>query len=162
MSFPLLNRFRGRGARLMPSPKLPWAPSSGGRTRVLLECPPEQSPSVVSSVLERAGMDVVVCVGPLDHDHCPLAVGEYCSTVQGVDVVVNMLGTNTPERRAVLPAMLDSSPRRPPIVAVLPDSDPVPGVQPIGHRVSGTELVDAVHEALGEAHCPAPWWGTGV
>lgn len=106
MSPELASWFRlGRSKRLVP-PRIPWRADGASRPRVLLECAPEHSPGIVASVLERSGMDVVVCQGPVGHERCPLAAGDGCSAVGGVDVVVNMLGSSTPEQREVLPAVV--------------------------------------------------------
>lgn len=142
------SRFRNRGKRLVP-PSIPWGAGHGRRARVLLECPAEESPGIVASVLDRAGFDVVVCEGPVGTRRCPLAAGEGCATVHAVDVVVNMLGTSTPEQAEVLPALDQAGRRPPPVVAMVDDpAGAGSGAHVLGRRVSGQALVAAVTDAL--------------
>ena len=163
MSIPFANWFNRGRARLLAPPQIPWSSTELGNIRVLLECPPEQSPDIVASVLERSGFDVVVCEGPAAHERCPLALGQYCTTVQGVDVVLNMLGTHSPERTEVLPAMIRSGPCAPAIVAMVDELDSdTPSVDTVSRRVRGPELAAALHVALADRHRPTPWWGDGV
>ncbi len=126
---------------------------------MLLECPPDMSPSIVSRVLEREGLDVIICQGPNPREHCPATDGEYCAPMQAVDVVVNMLGTRRPEQAAVLPAIAATGPRPPAIVAVVgPDHGEIPGVQTVSYRATGSEIVTAVHDALAGRDRPLPSW----
>lgn len=142
------SRFRIRPRRLVP-PSIPWRAERSDRPRVLLECPAEESPGIVASVLERAGFDVVVCEGPVAGRRCPLAAGEGCATVHAVDVVVNMLGTSTPQQAEVLPALDHAGARPPAVVAMLEDpAGAGPHARTLGRRVSGDALVAAVTDAL--------------
>jgi len=140
--------FRIRTRRLVP-PTVPWKPGRGTRPRVLLECPAEESPGIVASVLDRAGFDVVVCEGPVADRRCPLAAGEGCPTIHAVDVVVNMLGASTAEQAEVLPALAQAGPRPPAIVAMVDDPSEVGSdAHVLGRRVSGGAMVAAVTDAL--------------
>ncbi|MFN8018715.1 MAG: hypothetical protein U0P45_11390 [Acidimicrobiales bacterium] len=73
-----------------------------GRVRVLVECPPQRSPSLVASLLEREGYEVRTCEGPTAR-RCDLLQHGSCTLVSGADVVVNMLGSQ-PEGREILEA----------------------------------------------------------
>lgn len=131
-----------------------WSDGDGDRPRVLLECPPEESPAIVASLLERHGYEVRTCDGPrattcelLDHGVCPL--------VDGADAVVNLLGSE-PDDRTVLDAVARI--RRPPAVVAQarrpasPDAgDPdalLAAVVWIRERPSRTSLVRAIETAL--------------
>jgi len=141
--------FRIRARRLVP-PTIPWRAEHRSRPRVLLECPAEASPGIVASVLDRAGFDVVVCEGPVGTHRCPLAAGEGCPTVHAVDVVVNMLGSGSPEQAEVLPALGQAGARPPAVVAMIEDpAVPWAGAHTVGRRVSGPDLVKAVGDAAG-------------
>lgn len=158
-----LARVRDRlqpNRRLHP-PSVPWAPTEESPPRVLLECPPESSPAVVSGLLDRAGFDVIVCEGPTSHERCPMATGSPCAAVGAVDVVVNFLGRGNEARAEVLPALVASGPRRPAVVAMVgsDDTDVPEGAVTVDRRVGGTELVEAVHRALDSAQRPDGWWG---
>ena len=135
---------------------MPWRPLSGGRTRVLLECAPEHSPAIVESILGDAGYDVMVCEGPEEHRACPLVTGGACPAVGAVDVVVNMLGDGSPRQRAVLDAVLDAGPPRPPVVAMVQDRSPAasPGLVTVGRRVGKEDLVGAIEAAIGSPRPP--------
>lgn len=162
MSASPINWLRRVTARRIVPPTVATTPPDHGPTRVLLECAPENSPSIVESVLERAGYDVSVCEGPGDHHRCPLTSGRACEAVRAADVVVNMLGDGTPDRREVLNAVLNSGPARPPVVALVNDRDePAPGVHAIHRRVVADELVDAIDAAVLDAHGRVPGGAAG-
>lgn len=130
---------------------------------MLLECAPESSPAIVATILERAGFEVATCVGPAEHERCPVACDAHCSALHKVDVVVNMLGTKTPERREVLGAVASTGPRRPPIIAMVDDPDDAPvGVRTINLHASASELVQAVRDAAEAGSRPGAIWGDGV
>lgn len=89
-----------------------WNSDDGDRVRVLLECSPDASPSLIASLIEREGYAVRTCEGPTD-DACDLLDRGACSLIDGADVVVNLLD-GTPSERAVLGAT--ERLRRPPAI----------------------------------------------
>ncbi|MFN7967730.1 MAG: hypothetical protein U0P47_00180 [Acidimicrobiales bacterium] len=91
-----------------------WRDAPRDRVRVLVECPPENTPDLVAEVLRREGYEVRVCEGPVPHHACPLVATGACNLVSGADVVVNLFGSTDPVRREVLGAITDE--RRPPAV----------------------------------------------
>ena len=151
--------FRSRRTKALQPPAIPWTSTETGRPRALLECPPDMSPSIVSRVLEREGLDVIVCQGPNSREQCPATHGDYCAPMQAVDAVVNMLGTRRPEQAAVLPSVAATGPRPPAILAVVgPDHPDTAGVQTVGYRATGSEIVAAVHQALAGRDRALPSW----
>lgn len=138
-----------RRTRRHEPPQTPWQPTNLGGIRVLLECPPEESPDIVASVLEQEGFDVVVCHGPADHERCPMAVGEYCGALQGADVVLNMLGSGSAQRAEVLAAVARGGPRPPAIVAMTDGPElELAGVETVSRNAPGAEIVEALRQAL--------------
>lgn len=91
-----------------------WNGDDGTRTRVLLECPVEASPSIIASVVERAGYAVRTCEGPAQGP-CDLVCQGSCGLVDGADVVVNMLGYGESGRQVL---KLAAEGRRPPGLVV--------------------------------------------
>ena len=76
-----------------------WGTREDDRVRVLLECEPHASPSIIASVIERHGFAVRTCEGPATGP-CDLLDGGHCSLVDDADVVVNMLRAPAPARRS--------------------------------------------------------------
>lgn len=149
---------RARRRRLPPPDEVPAA-GAGARPQVLLECPADASPSIVASILEREGFDVVTCEGPTPGHHCRLTEGEPCTAVQDADVVFSMLDRRRPESEGVLPAMLASSERCPPVVVIggWADEPPVPpGVRALSHLATGTDAVVALRHAIEEGPIVPP------
>jgi hypothetical protein len=66
--------------------------------RVVLECPDGADPARVARSLADAGYDVSVCNGPSPRHRCTLAETSRCGLIEDADAVVNLLGTDTPER----------------------------------------------------------------
>lgn len=71
-------------------PRQRWDDDDDDRVRVLLECTPAESPSIVARSLEREGFAVRTCTGP-DDVACDLDRHGACDLVDGADVVVNLL-----------------------------------------------------------------------
>ena len=144
-----LSRLLRREPRPMapPDPAYGWSGCSG-RTRVLLECPPEGSPWMIGSILERSDLDVVVCEGPAYHERCPMAVGGGCRAAESADVIVNMLGTGTPARAEVAPAVIGAGidPARM-LVSVYDPSDAPEGTTLVRPVAGARELVGQIREA---------------
>ncbi len=92
-----------------------WDEAPDGATRVLVECPPEQTPDAVARVLRREGYEVRVCEGPDRRHECPMLTRGDCSLVSGADVVVNLFGATDPHTAPVLGALTDDE-HTPPIV----------------------------------------------
>ncbi len=149
----------------------PWAREES-RVRVLLECDPEFSPSIVASVIERGGFAVRTCEGPGDND-CDLLVNGACTLVEGADVVVNMLGTRSVGRN-----ILDevAGLRRPPaVVAEMTHPEVLAATEPsadtegidldritvVETPVTGDSLIEAINTAIKRRSQPVPWWGDG-
>ena len=149
-----------------------WASRADPRVRVVLECQPESSPSIISSVIERHGYAVRTCEGPGRHG-CDLLVNGVCALVDGADVVVNMLRTPTVGR-----SILDevAAIRRPPAIvaerthprafaagdsaADAPDLD-LDRITLIEAPVTGRHLIDAITTAVMRRNQPVPCWGDG-
>lgn len=138
----------GRRRRSMRTPGVPAGAAGAGRTTVLLECAPENSPMLVAAILDRADVDVIVCEGPRGAERCPVATGGDCSAVHEADVVVNALGTRTPELAEVLPAVLDAG-VDPASVVVMGRSVEPPGAatRHVGSHALAGELLDEVRAA---------------
>jgi hypothetical protein len=137
-----------------------WPDRSDDRVRVLLECPPESSPAIIASVIERHGYDVRSCEGP-DQHRCDLHENGVCALVDGADVVVNLLRT-----RSTGPSVLDEvvAIRRPPavvaerthprVMAARNGTDGVEhldadGVTVIEAPMTGRTLIEAIEQAAG-------------
>lgn len=88
-----------------------WDDDTDDRVRILLECAPEDSPSIVAATIERAGYAVRVCTGP-GSVGCDLDDHGACDLVDGADVVVNLLDGPSGHRLVQRVAGL----RRPPVV----------------------------------------------
>lgn len=153
------------------SKREPWSDEPDQRVRVLLECEPESSPSIIAPVIERHGYAVRTCEGP-GHDGCDLLENGACALVDGADVVVNML-----HEPVVGPQIRDSvaATRRPP--AVVAEMTPLEA-QASGAR-TGTQMLDrdritvlespvnteklitAIGKAVADKDRPVPIWGDG-
>lgn len=90
--------------------------SQPGKLRVLIECPPSSSPSLVAAAVERLGCEVRTCDGPAARGGCDLIDHGTCALVSGADVVVNMLAADDSSGLDVLDAV--TSERRPPAAVV--------------------------------------------
>ena len=138
----------GLRRRVMRTPGLPAQVATSARTSVLLECAPENSPMLVAAILDRADLDVIVCEGPKVAERCPVATGGGCAAVREADVVVNALGTRTPELAEVLPAVLHAGVDPSSVVVMGRRHDPaVAGVRQVGPHVRADELIDEVRAA---------------
>ncbi len=154
------------------SRKEPWGDETGSRVRVLLECEPEMSPSIIAPVIERHGYAVRTCDGPA-HDGCDLLEDGACALVDGADVVVNMLHAPVD---APLVRNAVSSTRRPP--AVVAEMTPAElhassdgeeansGFAPdrvtvLQSPINTTRLMGAIEEAVRRQGMPLPIWGDG-
>ena len=91
-----------------------WTIEDRSKVRVLLECPPASSPTIVAGALEREGFAVRVCEGPTANS-CDLLDDGVCGLVDGADVVVNLMAGDA-TGRDVLRATTEV--RRPPAVVV--------------------------------------------
>ena len=150
----------------------PWASRFHPGARVLLECEPEVTPSVIGSVLEDSGYQVRICHGPVES--CDLLENRACALLDGADVVVNMLHDRRTQR-AVLEQTVQL--RRPPAVVAemspravaeiesgLADTEVLDPARttvltsPVGRRA----LLEAVRTALAKGDRPSPIWGDAV
>jgi hypothetical protein len=147
-----------------------WTKADESKVRVLVECPPAGSPSIVATVLEREGYEVRTCEGPSAHP-CDLLTDGTCGLVDGADVVVNLLGSD-PIGRDVLRAA--SAIRRPPaVVAEMTEAQAVALAVECGGCVDPSRvtvvhppltrraLVDAIDESLATQQRSIPIWGDG-
>lgn len=130
----------------------PWD-SESTEVRVLLECSPSSSPSIIASVIADRGFAVRVCEGPGSGRSCDLIDHGSCALVSGADVVVNMLRGPDARARDVLDAVSDE--RRPPAVVVEMtkqrlDEEPVDQSRAavLVSPASSEKLVAAIHAAL--------------
>ena len=144
----------------------PWARRDDDRVRVLLECEPHSSPSIIASVIERHGFAVRTCEGP-SFDHCDLLEGGACALVDDADVVVNMLRSRD---RDVLAELAGRDPA-PAVVAEMTHaqasgaagSEPGAGAPPydldritvVETPVNTRALIEAINEAVGRSVRPA-------
>ena len=123
-----------------------WDDTDDGRVRVLLECEPSDSPTLIASLIERHGFDVRVCEGP-GEQRCTLLNHEACGLVDGADVVVNLLHHGH-DADAVLDAV--AAQRRPP--AVVTDHPATPErdrrVVSIASPVTRRSLLGGISDAL--------------
>lgn len=139
------------------STKQTWSEDDGTRPRVLIECPPEASPTMIADAVARHGYAVRTCEGP-EAGRCDLVHDGSCGLVDGADVVVNMLGFGHSGRQ-VLEAVADR--RRPPalvveltrpqaIAAAVDDGQmDLDRVTVVETPVTRQGLVDAIDAALG-------------
>jgi hypothetical protein len=161
------------GRAMTKSPRQPrWDESDAGRVRVLLECSPSGSPSIIASAIERRGYAVSICEGP-SVKPCELLENGACALVDGADVVVNMLGTTASEI-PVLPAVAGLR-RYPAILAEVRQTDhPAPGVEhatptsgsaevvvELRPPITTHELFGGIEEALRRRERRVAWWGDG-
>lgn len=155
-----------------PSRQPRWDGSDAGRVRVLLECAPAGSPSIIASAIERRGYEVRMCEGPTVGS-CALLDSGACAPVDGADVVVNMLGTSRCEDPVL--RTVAGLRRRPAILAEVPcavrggadgsDAASLPNMadaitelrQPVTTKV----LFDGIEEALRQREQRVEWWGDG-
>jgi hypothetical protein len=155
------------------SPSQPqWDDSDASRVRILLECPPESSPSVIASVIESHGYAVRTCGGP-SVGPCALISQGACALVDNADVVVNLLGA-TPSEQSVLPAVAGLR-RCPAILAetrfqqLAPASrsglDPAPesvdAVEVLRPPITRRALIEGIEAALRRREHRASSWGDG-
>ena len=149
-----------------------WGDEADPRLRVLLECEPSASPSIVASVLERHGYSVRVCEGPTVH-RCSLLEKGACELVDGTDVVVNMLH-ETGDGPTVHEEVLAG--RRPPAVVLemTPTADRGSAGNPsrapytakehltvLETPVNTAKLIVSVERAVAARDRPVPIWGDG-
>lgn len=150
----------------------PWSDTPDPQVRVLLECEPESSPSIIAPVIERHGYSVRTCEGP-GHDGCDLLEDGACALVDGADVVVNMLHEPT-EGPRVRDAVAAS--RRPPAVVAemtpaqiraaadqeteAPELD-TDRVTVLESPITTTRLMGAIEDAVKRQGRPIPIWGDG-
>jgi hypothetical protein len=147
-----------------------WTEADASKVRVLVECPPAGSPSIVATALEREGYEVRTCEGPSEHA-CDLLADGTCGLVDGADVVVNLLGSD-PTGRQVLRAA--SAIRRPPaVVAEMTEAQAMAMAAEGGDRsdpshftvveppLTRRALVDAIEESLAAQDRSTPIWGDG-
>lgn len=143
-----------------------WGDDPAPRVRVLLECEPADSPSIIASIIEQHGFSVRTCEGPRDQ-RCGLLEDGVCELIDGADVVVNML-RSPPTGPSVLQAVAHLR-RAPAIVAEMPAStrtaDP-PGTS--GEEVitlmppmTSRNLIEGIRESLDRRDLPRSWWGDG-
>ena len=149
-----------------------WDESDAARVRVLLECPPASSPSIIASAIERRGYAVRTCEGPTIGP-CALLDNGACALVDGADAVINMLGTSRCEA-PVLEAIAGLR-RRPAIVAEVPCTvrvdangsnpaptrDPADAVTDLRSPVTTKALFEGIEEALRQREQRVAWWGDG-
>ncbi len=140
-----------------------WSGEPPERPRVVIECPPQASPSIIADVIERHGMAVRVCGGPDVSGGCDLIDHGSCSLVTNADVVVNMLGQHHEGGRQVAAAV--QAERRPPAVVLemsqrdlersdVDTADAVILPQPL----RSAALIEAIKKALAKRETPTPRW----
>lgn len=155
------------------SPSQPrWDESDASRVRILLECPPESSPSVIASAIESHGYAVRTCKGP-SVAPCALIDQGACALVDGADVVVNLLGA-TPSEESVLPAVAGL--RRCPAILAEPrfqraGAERRPGSEPAPESIDAVEvlrppitrraLIEGIEAALRRREHRTSSWGDG-
>jgi len=141
-----------------------WRPDSAS-PRVLLECAPQDSPAIIADSVRRAGYDVAVCTGPDDNHPCDLLADGACTLVDEADVVVNLLGNQDGDR---IGAHVSSA-RRPPALVIetgptsvtRPADVPAQGSVTITKRVTRTQLLASIRDALTRDTQGPPMWGDG-
>lgn len=142
-----------------------WDDADTG-VRVLVECEPEGSPTIIASLLERHGFDVRTCEGPGSHP-CDLVEHGSCGLVDGADVVVNLLRDRT-DGPAI--AQEVAGMRRPPALVVEQGSAPARAevdaptshdVVTVASPVTRKGLIDGISDALRHRDDPPTWWGDG-
>lgn len=154
------------------SAKQRWDESESNRVRVLLECPPAGSPSIIASAIERRGYAVRTCDGP-SAKPCALLDHGACALVDGADVVVNMLGS-TPREIPVLdavaglrrcPAMVVEVPPRARVDAdgqdVTAIPEPADAVIEVAGPMTASALFGGIEAALQHREQRIAWWGDG-
>lgn len=143
-----------------------WDDGPDPRVRVLLECEPADSPSIIASIIERHGFSVQTCGGPREH-RCSLLDDGVCELVDGADVVVNLL-RSPPTGANVLQAVAHLR-RAPAIVAQRPlsarladargtDDEAMTSLTP---PLTSRNLIEGIHESLDRRDTPSAWWGDG-
>jgi hypothetical protein len=138
-----------------------WDDSSG-RMRVLLECPPSATPSIIADLIERNGYQVRTCTGPNDRHACDLLEHGACELVDGADAVVNMLNVRTEPGRSVAEVVL--SQRRPPKVIVevaqadlAVDGLELAGASVLAMPVTSKRLINAIDSAFIQPSPMSSW-----
>ena len=104
----------------------------------MLECAPHDSPDIIAEVIRRDGYEVAVCTGP-DREH-------------PCDLLEQVVAARRPA-----PLVMEVRPRNE------AEFDGVPGVGAvkITKRVSKTDLLASIREALGRGSQRPPMWGDG-
>ncbi|HMS13679.1 MAG TPA: hypothetical protein PKD80_11295 [Microthrixaceae bacterium] len=141
-----------------------WTWKSGS-PRVLLECAPHDSPDIIAEVIRREGYEVAVCTGPDQSHPCDLLEHGSCALVGDADVVVNLLGSQTGNEigrqvaaaRRPPPLVLEVRPRYEAELDGMPDGRSVK----ITKRVSRSNLLASIREALRRSSQGPPMWGDG-
>jgi len=150
-----------------------WGDADDGRVRVLLECSPHLSPSIISKVIEDDGYDVRTCEGPSKGHECSLLAQGECELVTGADVVVNMLRGPESDDHRVLDAV--SGQRRPAPVVVEMTGPRIKQLEAhetelahpdqvtiIKSPISRHDLIEGIEAALAKQADSVPRWGDGV
>lgn len=150
----------------------PWEGTDGTRVRVLVECEPSTTSSLIATAIEERGYAVRVCDGPARDRGCVLLDQGACGLVDGADVIVNLLHPADPETRRVLGAV--SQQRRPPAVvtgrgrlepehAAADDDCEIHRhrLTAVDDPVTAATLLAAIQTALEERNRPIPIWGDG-
>jgi len=93
----------GTAGRTPPWPGPGRGPGTHERTRILVEAPGGRWRDEAAA--RGAGMDVLVCPGPLaSHGRCPAMAGRPCPLASGADVIVDGIDPARPEGHALLEA----------------------------------------------------------
>lgn len=154
-------------------PRPTWGDRPDGRPRVLLECEPEATPSIIAEVIEKEGYAVETCHGPSDHG-CALLENGSCDLIDGADVVVNMLRSSNEGETILHETELL---RRPPAIVAEKTSPhmgaathdgadpPAPGPQRVTivqRPVTKEALLGAIETALEQREAAPPVWSDGI
>ena len=149
-----------------------WDESESNRVRVLLECPPAESPSIIASAIERPRVRRTNLRWSLGEALCVVGPRSL-RPVDGADVVVNMLGIDPTEipvlpRSGRTPALPGHGRRGPDRARVEPrgqDVTAVPDLADAAVEVAGpmttSALFKGIEAALQRREQRIAWWGDG-
>jgi hypothetical protein len=124
-------------------------------TRVLLVNHDVDMADLQTDSLRRRGYEVVQCLGPAG-GHCPVLIGQPCTLVEGVNVLVyDAFATGEPDgARSLIEGLRDIHPGIP-IVLCATGMEPDwietagrHGVTPLVGAATGIRLAEAIQEAV--------------
>lgn len=151
----MFQRLRDRLSRRgRMRPQRPWPPASD-RPRVLIEYPEARSPSVLASVLDRAGYEPLICESSADARYpCRLLTDDECELAAGADVIFNGLSLGEEKHQEVIRALRSHHPDTPLVVeasrpAAAKHADLLEGCTRCRTSLTSKLLVEVVDEASG-------------